>query len=143
RYGLSGVVNVIEKTGPIRSLGRSRELLRRRGFDYFLLLLLLLAVSLVAGLVLGGPRLIVAASSDLAKPTVGLAPAAAMVVGVSAYLSTIVTVLVSWGSRTNYYLHCIIEDSSDRPLASSDADQDPGKEQETSGNDEDPWKLTE
>lgn len=145
RYGLSGVVNVIERTGPIRSLGRSRELLKGRGFDYFLLLLLLLAVTLVAGLVLGGPRLIVAASNDLTKAAVGLPPAAAMVIGVSAYLSTIVTVLVSWGSRTNYYLHCMVEDppASDQLLVAPDGDQDPGKEQETSGHDENPWKLPE
>lgn len=109
RFGLIGVVNVLEERSPLASFRRSRELLKGRAGDYFVLLLILFGVGVVAAIFLNGPGIFVSIRETTRGVRSGpfirnLAPASAVVVAVSAYLTTIATQVINAAARTNYYL---------------------------------------
>jgi uncharacterized membrane protein len=110
RYGLAPVVNVLEHLSPRKSLTRSREIMKGRWMDLFVLFAMVVGVSLVAYIVILGPSLVVTFSSVRNAPSSGpfftprLGPVAAVVSGLSTYLHSIILTVISTGCLANFYL---------------------------------------
>ncbi|MDQ4149025.1 MAG: hypothetical protein M3164_03390 [Actinomycetota bacterium] len=120
RYGLVAPVNILEGRSPLSSFGRSRELTNRRGRDMVMLLLMLFGVGLVVAIVLNGPASLVLTQPETPTPGPGpprledllsslgptspLSPAAAAIVAVSSYLSSVVGTTLSAALTAHFYL---------------------------------------
>ena len=110
RYGLAPVVNVLERLSPTKSLSRSRELMKGRWMDLFVLFAMVVGVSIVAYIVVLGPSLVVTISSAGIPKNSGpfftpkLGPTAAVVSGLSTYLHSIILTVISTGCLANFYL---------------------------------------
>lgn len=137
RFGLAQQASALENLGPLRSLSRSRKITRRRRLDFFLLLLMATAVGFVVDVVLSGPAVLVTGGSaapisadtsftwqrflsmlEGGKP---VGPAAAMVVGISAFLSTTVLSTFTAALLAHFFLLLRSEEqpaSSPAPLGS-------------------------
>ncbi|MCA1839538.1 MAG: hypothetical protein ABR507_03655 [Actinomycetota bacterium] len=109
RYGLAPVINVLERLGPAKSLKRSRDLMKGRWMDLFVLFVMVIAVTIVAYIVVLGPSLVVTFASGITRTTGPLAaprlgPVAAIVSGLSTYLYSIIITVISTGTLANFYL---------------------------------------
>lgn len=112
RYGVAGMVNVLERRSPAASLRRSRGLMRGHWLDLFVLWLIIGAVVSVLYLVLGGPALILSFASASTSPLgaagpfgpAATSPAAALVIGISLFLLQVAAGPIATGALTNFYL---------------------------------------
>jgi hypothetical protein len=158
RYALAPAAVVLEDKSPSAALDRSRELMQGRWVDFFLLTLMVWAVTLFVQLVVGTPAFLVSFGSRIANPSSlfssgpGLSPAAALITAVSAYLVQVASPLVSVGARANFYLEIKNEtvESSSGPgdgrlemAAARDDDGDSHQQQDSSGEDKDTGNLSE
>lgn len=175
RYGLAGVVNALEDISPTQSLRRSNQLLKGRRADVFVLMLLLFGVGLVVALVLNTPAIIVSISGvasstrppsalgafgsgsflDMFRPR-ALGPTAALVVGVSTYLTTMVSTVIGTGAVANFYMalrgdEVVRTAAAQRGSLGFDYGQTPGshgqpypgQQNDPPRQDQPPWDFTE
>ena len=158
RYALTPAAVVIENKSPSAALERSRELMQGRWVDFFLLTLMVWAVTLFVQLVVGTPAFLVSFGSRVANPMSlfssgpSLSPAAALITAVSTYLVQVASPLVSVGARANFYLEIRNEsldgssgsgDGSLDMTAARDDDGDSHQEQDSSGKNQDAGNLSE
>ncbi|HVF12433.1 MAG TPA: hypothetical protein VNA87_05035 [Actinomycetota bacterium] len=121
RYGLVAPVNALEGTTPSGAFARSRALLKGRKMDFFLMFLMISVVNAVFSFILSGPGMIVSMTGATPGSRMGgggfilsplemitkrdsLPPLAALLVGVSTYLSSIASTVLMSSAMSNYYL---------------------------------------
>lgn len=106
RYGLAEQANVLEKVAPAASLRRSNVLLKGHRSDFLLMLLLWIGISIILGIVVGGP-------GQLIKFAAGEGPLTstkALIVALSTFLTTAVSVPLITGATTNFYLSLLADE---------------------------------
>lgn len=149
RFAMAPAASVIEKRSPFNSLSRSRELMRGRWVDYFLLALILSAVGFAVNLFVVGPGWLISfenliSLSDFQSPNVG----ALVILSISTYLTQALNPLLVTGARANFYMALradeAIETASKAPAgATPDDEPDTGQNQGGAGEDEPPGNLAE
>lgn len=167
--GLAPVVGALEEPGPLKAFRRSRQLLKGRKQDYFILLLLRQVTLQVIGLVVLGPVFFSQIASFTADPTSGpsfigpasfmipdaMAPALVLVLALGNFLYATARAPIMAGVLTNYYLGVrgdeVLASISPSPGGSGIIDApageenqpDPAEQQNPTGQDQDPRNLTE
>lgn len=135
-YGLVAPVNTLEGTSPSGAFARSRELLKGRKMDFFVMFLMISVINLVISFILSGPGVIVSMTGVTPGPRMGgggfflspfemmakrasLPPVAALLVGISTYLSSTVSTVLMASAMSNYYLSArgdeVLEESRSVP----------------------------
>lgn len=107
RYGLAPQTNVLERISPSQSLSRANSLLKGHRGDFFLMQLTWFAISAILGIVVGGPAQIIrftSMDSFVATSFVPLGPARAVIVALSAFLTSVISIPLITGATTNFYL---------------------------------------
>lgn len=116
RFGLTQTAAGLDGTGPVSSLGRSWQVTKGRVWDFFLLGLISVAISIAVGIVVTGPATIVSLPSQLqpsAELTVDslddlfpapLGPAQSVISGISTYLATVLLGPVTAALLANFFL---------------------------------------
>lgn len=121
RYGLVAPVNALEETSPSGAFARSRALLKGRKMDFFVMFLMILVINAVISFVLSGPGMIVSMTGVTPGSRMGgggfflsplemitkrdsLPALAALLVGISTYLSSIASTVLMASAMSNYYL---------------------------------------
>ena len=114
RYSLAPAAAVLERRSPTAALERSRNLMRGRWMDLFLLTLMVWVVTLAIQIVVGAPAFLVSFQGStrgldmnpvaalFRPPRIGLA--AALITAISTYLVQVATPLVAFGARANFFL---------------------------------------
>lgn len=144
RYGLVAPVNALEGTSPSRAFARSRKLLKGRKMDFFVMLLIIFVINAVISLILSGPGMIVSIAGLADRPRTGgtgfyfspfemmgrrdsLPPFAALLVGVSTYLSSVVSAVLMAITVSNYYLSARGQEVADKAGSlPNESDPQPG-----------------
>ncbi len=119
KLGLSQPASALDRTGPAASLRRSWQLTKGRVWDFFLLLLMTFALGLAISIFVSGPAGVVSISrtpeptadplspafyAELFAPPEPLGPAAAMVTGISGYLTSLLLTSVTSAILANFFL---------------------------------------
>ena len=160
RYAMAPVVSVLEERSPTDAMQRSKDLMKGRWFDFFLLMLMLMVVGTFIGFLITGPTFLIQTAPLQAPkgfenfptlPRVSISFAGAVIVALSTYLAQIATSIISYGSYANFYLglrgdEVMAESSAGTDLGpgSPAKDQpDPNQNEYRSGNGQGAGKLIE
>lgn len=144
RFAMAPAASVLEEKSPLRSLGRSRQLMRGRWFDYFLLALILTGVGFVLSIVFAGPIWMVSFGNLFSGPTLG----GVVILAISTYLIQALNPLLVTGATANYYLALRGDEAVAAALevasgASGNDEPNAGENQKAAGQDSETGNLPE
>lgn len=138
KLGLSATASALDGTNPAASLRRSWDVTKGHIGHFFLLTLMSLAVSLAVSLVVSGPAGLVSAApepdpaadpmsvevlADLFGPGEPLSLPAALVTGVSTYLTAVILSPFTAGLLANFFL--VLRKPSPKPEPAGGVDPEP------------------